>query len=107
MQAGKLDRQIVILSYTETTDNFGGISETYVPLATVWAEVLPLRGIEKFAAQQANSETITKFRIRYRADVSARDRISWKGREYDITGVPSEIGRNEILEILGKARDEL
>ena len=107
MQAGKLDRQIIILQYSETTDDFGGITETYTALATVWADIRDLREIEKFAAQQANSEITTKFRIRYRDDISARDRISWKGREYDIVGVPSEIGRNEILEILGKARDEL
>lgn len=107
MQAGKLDRQIILLSYSSTTDTSGGISETYTPLATVWADIRDLREKEVFEAQQDNSEIITRFRIRYRDDLKARDRVQWKGREYDIIGVPSEIGRNEGLEILGKARDEL
>lgn len=107
MQAGKLDRQITLLRYGTTTDSFGDKNETYTPFATVWADIRDLRETERFAAQQANSEITTKFRIRYRDDLGARDRIEWKGRQYEIVGVPSEVGRNEILEIRGKARDEL
>jgi len=106
MQAGRLDRQIVLKSYAEVKDSFGGITESYSDVATVWAEVTPLRGNQFFAAQQVNSAITTKFRIRYRSDVDARWRIGFKGKEYDIVGVPSEIGRNEGLEIMAKARDE-
>ena len=106
MQAGKLDRQIILKSYAEVTDTFGGITETYTDVATVWASVQDLRGNQFFAAQQINSGITTKFRIRYRSDIDARWRISFKGKEYDIIGVPVEVGRNESLEIMAKARDE-
>lgn len=107
MQAGKLDRQIVLLAFSTTTDTSGGIVDVYTAFATVWADIRDLREKETFEAQQDNSEIITRFRIRYRNDINARDRVQWKGRQYEIIGVPSEIGRNEGLEIMGKARDEL
>ena len=105
MQAGKLDRQIILKSYSSVTDNMGGITETYTTVATVWADVIALRGTQFFAAQQVNSAITTKFRIRYRDDVKATWRIEWKGREFDIIGQPIEVGRNETLEIMAKARD--
>ena len=107
MQAGKLDRKIKLLRYTQGEDAAGGTVETYVEFATVSAFVQDLRGKQFFAAQQSNSEVTTKFQIRYRDDLTGRDRIEWKGKQYEIIGTPIEIGRNESLEIMGKARDEL
>ena len=107
MQAGKLDRQIKLLRYSEGTDNIGGVSETYTEFATVWASVKDLRGSQMLAAQQTNSMITTKFQIRYRTDLDAKDRIEWKGKQYEIVGTPIEIGRNDGLEIMGKARDAL
>lgn len=107
MQAGKLDRQIKLLRYSRTKDTAGGISETYAEFATVWASVKDLRGSQFFAAQQSNSEVTTKFQIRYRDDLTAKDRIEWKNKQYEIIGTPIEIGRNEGLEIMGVARDAL
>ncbi len=108
MQAGSLDRQIQLLRYTPTAaDGFGSADETYVCFAVVWASVMDLRGTQFIAAQQTNSGITTKFKIRHRTDLTARDRIEFNGRQYEIIGAPIEIGRNEGLEIMGKARDEL
>lgn len=107
MQAGKLDRQIKLLRYSEAADTAGGVTESYAEFATVWASVKDLRGTQFFAAQQSNSEITTKFQIRYRNDLTAKDRIEWNGKQYEIIGMPIEIGRNEGLEIMGKARDTL
>lgn len=107
MQAGKLDRQIKLLRYSEVTDSAGGITESYAEYATVWASVKDLRGTQLFAAQQSNSMVTTKFQIRYRDDLTAKDRIEWKGKQYEIVGTPIEFGRNEGLEIMGRARDVL
>lgn len=105
MQAGKKDRQIILKSCSETKDGFGGITETYTAVQTVWASVKDLRGNQFFAAQQMNSAITTKFTIAYRDDIGACWRIEFKGREYDIIGIPVEIGRNVDLEIMAKARD--
>lgn len=107
MQAGKRDRRIKLLRYSQTTGSSGGVTETYTEFATVWASVKDLRGSQFFAAQQSNSMVTTKFIIQYRSDLTARDRIEWKGRQYEIVGTPIELGRNESLEIMGRARDSL
>jgi len=107
MQAGKLDRQIKLLRYSTTTDTAGGTVESYVEFATVWAMVKDLRGSQLLAAQQSNSMITTKFQIRHRTDLTAKDRIEWNGKQYEIVGTPIELGRNVGLEIMGKARDTL
>lgn len=105
MQTGKLDRQIVLKSYSESVDTFGAPTEIYTDVATVWADVTDLRGTQLFTAQQVNSGITTKFRIRYRSDINARWRVGFNGLEYDIIGIPMTIGRNEALEFNAKARD--
>lgn len=106
MQAGKLDRQITLLRYAESPDTAGGVNETYSEFATVWATVRDLRGSQFIAAHQTNNAITTKFTMRFRTDLTGKDRIGWNGREYEIIGAPIEIGRNESLEIMAKARDE-
>ena len=107
MQAGKFDRQVNLLQYGVTIDTAGGEVVTYTQFATVWASVKDLRGANFLAAQQTTSTATTKFILRYRTDFTARDRIEWKGKQYEVIGIPIEVGRNESLEINGKARDEL
>lgn len=70
-----------------------------------WAERLELRGDERYAATQMVAEADTRWRIRYRADLTPIDRLSYAERIYDVTGVV-EIGRREGLEIYSKARAE-
>jgi len=99
LQAGKLDRQITLQEKVETTDSFGGIVVLYNTIATVWASVNDVRGRDFLAAQQAQSELTTRFRIRYRAGLDNLTRVMWKGKRYDVIGYPKEIGRNEGIEI--------
>ena len=103
MEAGKLDRRIVIERYTEAQDDFGQPIETYEPVDTVWAEVKPLRGQERFQAQQVSAEAETRFRIRWRNDIDEKMVLVHDGAVYDIKAI-LEIGRREGLEILAKAR---
>lgn len=105
MQTGRLDRQIKLLRYGTTTDTAGGIVDTYTEFATIWATVTDLRGTQFFASQQSQSVVTTKFFMRYRDDLTAKDRIEWKGKQYEIIGTPIEVGRNEALEVMGRARD--
>ena len=81
-------------------------------MATVWAEVEPLRGREFFAAQGAQYACDVKVRMRYRPDVSPGKpmvryaeqwcelRIMWRGQPHDVTSVIDVKGRREALELL-------
>ena len=103
MQAGKLDRKIVIQTLTETQDDYGGVVESWSELATVWARFIPGGGNESFVAQAVYAEAQGRFHIRWRSDVTTKHRIQWDGKDWDILAV-SEIGRREGLEIIVKAR---
>jgi SPP1 family predicted phage head-tail adaptor len=104
--AGKLDRRLEVLVLEEQRDPLSGEARlAWALLATVWAEVLPGPGGERYGDQQRVATNATRFRIRYRDDVTPLNRLRYRGREYDIHGV-QEIGRREGLELLAEARAE-
>jgi SPP1 family predicted phage head-tail adaptor len=101
MNAGKLDRKIRIESRVETQNDYGEAVISYVLLANVWAEVIPLSGREFFTAAQFVPEARLKIKIRYRSDIDERCRIIFESVPYDILHI-AEIGRREGLEIMVK-----
>lgn len=75
-----------------------------VPDGKVWAQVIPLRGRDFFAAAQMQDEVTTRFRIRYRAGIDSTMRIVWKDNYYDIKGMPIEVdGGREWIDLMAKA----
>lgn len=106
MRAGALDRRVTILQRTVTQDDAGQAVESYSEVAEVWAEVTDLRGREFFAAASVNSEMVTRFRLRYRGDVTTKHRLGHAGRQYDIIQNPIEIGRRAGIEVLARARTD-
>ena len=106
LQAGRLDAQITLQSATEAQDVFGEPIQTWSDLTTdptVWAEVIPLSGRERFEAQQVNAEVDTTFRIRYRTDLDEQMRVVYNSTPYDIHAI-QELRRREGLELLTVAR---
>jgi SPP1 family predicted phage head-tail adaptor len=102
VKAGELDRRVTIEEYTETQDDYGEPIKDWVAVATVWAQVQPLRGSERFLAQQVSADVETRFRIRWRDDVTDKMRLLYETAYYNITAI-LEIGRHEGLEIMAKA----
>lgn len=97
-----LDRRLTIKRESTSRDPIYGSPEvTWVPLATVWAEVVD--------EQPSRSETIrsglvqapkrSRVRIRYRTDVDASMRLYYGASIMQIVGGPAEIGRKEYLEL--------
>lgn len=106
MRAGDLDRRVTIQQRTLATNEYGEAVETWSPVATVWAQVQPLRGQERFAAQQHDARVDTRFRLRWRTGIGpATHRLQHGDDVYEITAV-LEIGRREGLEILATAHVE-
>lgn len=101
MRAGRLNHFIAIERLEESRDPVTGlITEEWVLLAKVWAEVLDITGREYFAAGAIQSEATTKIRMRYRAGLTTKDRIIHEGRELNIVNIADPTGRRERLEIL-------
>jgi len=105
MQAGKLDRRITFQSLTRNRDTYGAEVASWANIAiapTVWANVMELKGKEKFEAAQITSFADLRIRIRFRSDLNERLRISYQSRFYDIHSI-TEMGRKDGLEILAQS----
>lgn len=101
IQAGKLNRRITIQGKSIVQDDVGAEIVTWGDVATVWAELLTLRGSERYALQQFVGHALQTFRIRWSSTVAVittEHRISYDGRTFDITDV-REIGLREGIEI--------
>lgn len=99
---GQLDRRVSLQSVSGTTDDLGETREAWAEYAAVWARLEPISGRELWLAQQAQSEATHKVTLRYRAGVTARDRVVYGGRTFHLTEPPREVGRREYLEFLVK-----
>ena len=105
MRAGKLDRRVTIRRLTETGRT--PLNEpilSWTDVATVWGQQRPNRGSERFEAGQVSGAAVLTFHIRYRADLSVKDRLVYEGREYEIIAPPRELGRRVVSEIDAVAR---
>ena len=103
MDPSNLDRRITIQEPVVSKDGYGeDVVTGWTPVATVWAQVIPVSGREYFDAAAIRAEKTTRFRIRWRSGVTEAMRIVYDGRSYDILGIV-EIGRREGLEIRAEA----
>ena len=90
---GRLDRRITIQEDVGTQDAAGQPVSDWQDIAanpTVWAEVVPVGGSEVFQAKQCGAETVKKFRIRWRGDVTAKMRVVYDSDNYDIADVAED-----------------
>lgn len=102
MESGLLNRRITFQRKSATRDEFGGLSDNWSDVVTVWARVVPLRGQELFVAQQTIAENTHNFYIRYRTDVTSAMRIVYQGLPFDILSLTDVEDRRRELQILTK-----
>lgn len=81
---GKLTERITLQSETRSADTGGGASVSWSTVATVFAQVTPLSGGERWAAGQQLGTQTYRFTIRARADLSTAQRLQWRGLSYNI-----------------------
>jgi len=102
----RLNKRVTILRPPgpNDTDDYGEPMDDYVPVATVWAAVEPLRGREYFAAMSEHAEVTTRIRIRYREDIDRTMRVVYANTEFEILHIiHPEFGRRE-LQLMCKER---
>lgn len=105
IEAGDLDRRITIERATTTTDDFGADTQTWAPLATVWASYKPISDSERMRAAEVGATITARFQIRWGHDVDVEDRLIFEGRVMSIVAV-KEIGRREGQELTAAGRAE-
>lgn len=100
MRIGPLRRRLTLQKNFPTQATDGSRIDDWRTIATVWSEILELRGKEYLAAREAHSDTTAKIRIRHRSDVRAEWRAIHAGRIFDIQHVVDLQGRGRFLELM-------
>lgn len=115
MRAGKRDRRVTLLRPTQTRDDYGGVTEDFAAVATVWAEYEPLSDAEQRRAAEVGATQTARFRVLLSSQTAPCDptwRVVLHGRrglsdvEFDIIGVKDTGDAGEGLEISAVARGE-
>jgi len=108
MQAGKLDRRIVLLRATAVRDAFNNEVLTWQPLAEVWNSWRAATAREQLASQETGASVEAVFEIRWStvvSDLNPKDRLRFNGRDYDIIEA-TEMGRRKSIRIKATARSD-
>lgn len=100
MAIGNLDRRITLANCTSSIDTFGGATESYSTLATVWAWVRYKSGNESLFKTKETVSADAIFTIRYRT-LTEKTRITFETVIYDIVHI-AEVGRREYLELTAR-----
>lgn len=96
---GKYRHRVTIEQQVESRDAMGGVVVSWVPFAlNVPAEVLTGPGRELIAADQQQADIAARINLRYMPGVTAKMRIVWDGRLFNIEGEPDldPTGRREL-----------
>lgn len=99
-EAGRLNQRVTLQQRTAGVDALGQELTTWSDVATVWAEVQPLRGREYFAAGQMQATVDVRIRIRWRAGVVPSMRALWRGQPHEIVSVIEPDGAKSMLELM-------
>ena len=87
VQAGQLAERVTFQQKGVTKNAIGEEVVTWSDVATVWADVRPVRGGEFYAANQMQQTLDLRIFIRARSGITHDLRLVWRGTPYDITGV--------------------
>lgn len=100
--AGRLDQWVTFERPPAATSQ-GAFGEPnlgpWITVVQEWCEVLDLGGAELVAAQQTKATITARIRTRWRTDLDATMRASWRGRVLYFEALLME-GQEEILVIL-------
>jgi SPP1 family predicted phage head-tail adaptor len=86
--SGDLRHRVQLQEKSRTQDpHTGEMLDSWVDVAEVWAQVVPLSGREFLASAAEQSEVTGRIVIRYRDDVDATKRFVYRGKAYAIKAV--------------------
>lgn len=101
----RLNKRVTILQHSGAKDNYGQLlDDEWVPVATIWAGIEPLRGREFFSAGAEHAEVTTRIRIRYREGVNRSMIVRYGNTDFEILHIiHPELAKKE-LQLMCKER---
>ena len=101
MDAGSLNKRVTIQSPAEVRGaDYADVQRTWTDVASVWASIEPLSARELFQNREVSSELTTRVRMRYLSGVSAKQRVLFGARVFEIQSVLNPGEMNIELELL-------
>ena len=100
LAAGKLNRRVTIQRPGATQDAAGQPVEAWIDVATVWAGVLMLSGLETIKADGPVSQVKASVRIRWRTDIDAGMRVVLGSSVFAIKAVIRDEVRREFIDLV-------
>ena len=103
--SGDLRHKVQLQENQITQDSTTGeMVPSWVTVASVWAQVVPMSGREFLAASAEQSEVRGRMTIRYREDVDASMRVVYRGKYYAIHAVlpDAESGKEHLTLMTGE-----
>lgn len=97
MGAGDFNTPLTYELPTITRNDSNEAIDTFIAIATVWADIDPISGREYFAGAAVQNDATFKIKIRHRRDITTRGRFRNGGRIYEITAVINVKERNREL----------
>jgi len=95
MNPGELTHRITIQNPTTTQDEELNIIITWSDWRTVWAKPLAKTSREFYRLSTNNAEITEVFKIQYNPNVTAHQRIRFRGRYLEIIGDPVNEGEKD------------
>lgn len=97
MKIGALRNMVIIKAPPLTQDEAGGPTGAWTTVATVWADVRYLNGLETVKAGAETSTAKASIRLRRRTDVTAGMRVYFGATVFNILAVlPDEQDRERL-----------
>lgn len=105
MSIGERRHRVTFETPTVVQDAFGEPDQTWATLATRWARVMPMKGKERFSANQVQADVDHRIVCRYDSTMSALapgDRATWNTHVYDIKSIIWRDQTQKTMEILAQ-----
>jgi SPP1 family predicted phage head-tail adaptor len=99
MNIGSLNRQVIIKQPAAVQDAAGQPIPTWTTLATVWADIRSLNGLETIKGGAETAIGKASIRIRYRTDVTAAMRVVHGSTTYEIKAVLPDVAGKRHLDL--------
>ena len=98
---GRLRSELALEQSQQTADGLGGFSETWVEIATLFAQIEPITARDVFGADQTLETVTHRVTVRWRTDLKSGMRFTKPGRSFDILTVhdPDDTGRYLICRV--------
>lgn len=102
----RLNKRVAIFrpAGPDETDEYGEPLDTPVKVFDLWAAIEPLRGQDRYVAQQEHADVTARIRIRYRAGIDRTMTVKYGDQEFEILYIIHPLLAKKELQLMCKER---